>query len=218
MPWVDKIQGLVQAWFSGQESGNSIADVLTGAQNPEGHLTCTFPKKLEDCPAHGNFPGEVVDGRLEVKYEEGVFVGYRHFDRLPADKVNFPFGFGLSYTTFDYSNLAISEAEDGYMVSVDVTNTGKVAGGIAVQVYVGHTQESAEDPVKVLAAFDKVFAQPGQTETIKLQVDSRDIAFFNEQSNQWVIRGGDYKFMVGKNAQDIVLEQKVAVTGTTFSP
>ncbi|KAH7326450.1 family 3 glycoside hydrolase [Stachybotrys elegans] len=218
MPWVDKVQAVIQAWFSGQECGNSIADVLTGALNPEGHLTCTFPKKLEDCPAHGNFPGEVVNGRLEVKYEEGVFVGYRHFDRLPADKVQFPFGFGLSYTTFDYSDLTVGRAGDDFTVHVKVTNTGKLAGAVAVQVYVGQAQAPKEDPLKVLAAFEKVTLQPGQAESVALPVSSRDIAFFDETANQWVVRGGNYKFMVAKSSQDVVLEAPVAIAQKTYAP
>ncbi|KFA48418.1 hypothetical protein S40293_00419 [Stachybotrys chartarum IBT 40293] len=218
MPWLDKVQGLVQAWFSGQECGNSIADVLTGAQNPEGHLTCTFPKRLEDCPAHGNFPGKIVNGRREVKYEEGVFVGYRHFDRLAADKVNFPFGFGLSYTSFEYADLAVQEAGDDYTVKVKVSNTGAVTGGVAVQVYVGNAQESKENPIKVLAAFDKVTLQPGESKQVTLPVRGRDIAFFNEAANQWIVESGDYRFIVGRSAQDVALETKVKVSRKMYSP
>ncbi|KAF4987769.1 hypothetical protein FDECE_15307 [Fusarium decemcellulare] len=218
MPWLDKIQGLLQTWYPGQECGNSIADVLTGAQTPEGHLTCTFPKKIEDCPAHGNFPGKYVDGKLKVTYEEGVFVGYRHFDRLPADKVNFPFGFGLSYTTFSFSGLEVKESGDGYTTSVKVTNTGNVVGAIAVQVYVGAAQTAKEDPVKQLTAFEKVTVKPGETTTVEIPVRSRDFAFFDEAAQKWVIKGGEYKFQVGKSAGDIVLETPVTVKEQAFDP
>ncbi|KAF5023135.1 hypothetical protein F66182_4830 [Fusarium sp. NRRL 66182] len=218
MPWLDQIQGLVQTWFPGQEAGHSIADVLTGAQTPEGHLTCTFPKKLEDCPAYGNFPGEYVNGKLKVTYGEGVFIGYRYFDCLSADKVNFPFGFGLSYTTFDYSDLQVKESGDGYAASVNVTNTGDVVGAIAVQVYVGAAQAVKGDPLKQLAAFDKVTVKPGESTRVELPVRARDFAFFDESVKKWVVKDGEYKFMIGKSARDIVLESSVTVKEQSFNP
>ncbi|KAH7001444.1 family 3 glycoside hydrolase [Ilyonectria destructans] len=216
MPWWGEVQGLIQSWFAGQECGNSIADVLTGAQTPEGHLSCTFPKKLEDCPAHGNFPGEYVDGKLKVTYEEGVFVGYRHFDRLSADKVNFPFGFGLSYTTFGFSNLEVKESTDKFAVSVKVANTGSVVGAVAVQVYVGSAETAEENPIKQLAAFSKVTVKPGETATVDIPVSARDFSFFDVTSQKWVVKEGDYKFMIGKSATDIVAESTVAVKGQSF--
>lgn len=220
MPWLDKIQGLIQTWFPGQEVGNSIADVLTGRQNPEGHLTCTFPKRLEDCSAYGNFPGEHnKNGHLEVMYKEGVFVGYRHFDRLPVDKINFPFGHGLSYTTFSFSDLSVKESgDDNFAVSVKVANTGSVAGATAVQVYVGSATTSSDDPVKALAAFKKVTVQSGERATVILPVGVRDFASFDEAARKWIVWGGEYRFMVGKSAGDIVLESRVAVAQKTFDP
>ncbi|KAH6900419.1 family 3 glycoside hydrolase [Thelonectria olida] len=218
MPWLDQIQGLVQAWFPGQEVGNAIADVLTGAQTPEGHLSCTFPKRLEDCPAFGNFPGEYVDGKLKVTYAEGVFIGYRHFDRLSADKVNFPFGFGLSYTTFDFSDLAVTESGDDFTVSLKVANTGSVKGAIAVQLYVGTAQTTEENPIKQLAAFSKVTINPSETADVTIPVRARDFAFWDEAAQKWVVKAGDYKFSVGKSAADIVAESTVAVKEQTFAP
>ncbi|KAI6769560.1 hypothetical protein HG530_004189 [Fusarium avenaceum] len=211
MPWLDNIQGLLQTWFPGQECGNSIADVLTGAQTPEGHLTCTFPKKIEECPAYGNFPGEHVDGKLKVTYGEGVFVGYRYFDCFSADKVNFPFGFGLSYTTFDYSDLKVRDSNGDYTASVKVSNTGKVVGAIAVQVYVGAAKTTKGDPLKQLAAFDKVTLKPGESTTVDVPVRARDFAFFDESAQKWVVKGGEYKFMIGRSAGDIALESTVTV-------
>ncbi|KAH7006953.1 thermostable beta-glucosidase B [Ilyonectria destructans] len=219
MPWLDQIKSLVQAWFPGQEAGNSIADILTGTQTPEGHLTATFPKRIEDCPAYGNFPGEYTGRQLTVKYAEGVFVGYRHFDRLSADKVNFPFGFGLSYTTFDYSGLAVKEtAADQWTVSVNVSNTGSVKGAIAVQVYVGNTKTSPENPVKVLASFKKVTLEPGSNATVELPVQGRDISFWSEEKQQWVLEGGEYNFSVAKSAADLVATTTVKVAGQTYAP
>ncbi|KAF4968983.1 hypothetical protein FZEAL_10311 [Fusarium zealandicum] len=218
MPWLDQIQGLLQTWYPGQECGNSIADVLTGAQTPEGHLTCTFPKKIEDCPAYGNFPGDYVDGKLKVTYEEGVFVGYRHFDRLPADKLNFPFGFGLSYTTFDFSGLEVKKSDDGYVASVNVANTGSVVGAIAVQVYVGAAETAKENPVKQLAAFEKVTVKPGETTKVEVPVRARDFAFFDESAQKWVIKGGEYKFTVAQSAGDAGVESRISVEEQSFDP
>lgn len=218
MPWLDDIQGLVQTWFPGQECGNSIADVLTGAQTPEGHLTCTFPKRIEDCPAYGNFPGKHVDGKLKVTYSEGVFIGYRYFDCLSADKVNFPFGFGLSYTAFDYSDLKVKESGEDYAVSVKVSNTGKVIGAIAVQVYVGAAQTQKGNPLKQLAAFAKVTLKPGESTNVDVPVRTRDFAFFDESAQKWLVKGGEYKFMIGRSAGDIALESSVTVEDKSFKP
>ncbi|KAH7333501.1 thermostable beta-glucosidase B [Rhexocercosporidium sp. MPI-PUGE-AT-0058] len=212
LPWLGQVRGLLQTWFPGQEAGNAIADVLSGAQNPEGHLTCTFPKRLEDCPAHGNFPGEYVNHKLRVKYAEGVFVGYRHFDRLPADKVNFPFGFGLSYTTFGYSNLAVRDASaDEYLVSVKVSNTGTIRGATAVQVYVGSAKQNPENPIKVLAGFKKLTLEAGVSSTVEVPVTARDIAFWSEKENKWVVEAGVYKFSIGKSAGELVATTRVVI-------
>lgn len=218
MPWLDQVQGLVQSWYGGQECGNSIADVLTGARNPEGHLSCTFPKKLEDCPAYGNFPGKYIDGKLHVEYEEGVFVGYRHFDRLSTEKVNFPFGYGLSYTSFDFSDLEVKESGDDFVASVKVGNAGGVEGGIAVQLYVGNAETSAENPIKQLAAFRKVTVKPGETQTVELPVRSRDFAHFDVSAQKWVVKGGVYNFMIGRSAADVVLASKKEVKEKAYDP
>lgn len=220
MPWLGQIQALVQSWFPGQEAGNSIADVLTGARNPEGHLTCTFPKRIEDSPAYGNFPGVYVDGKLKVSYAEGVFVGYRHYDRLAAgDAVSFPFGFGLSYTSFAFSDLAVKPVSaDEHSVQVTVANTGAVAGATAVQIYVGSTVASPENPVKTLASFKKVALQPGESAVVDLPVKLRDFASWDTQGHRWIVKAGDYTFSVGKNARDLVLSADVHMDAKTYTP
>jgi beta-glucosidase len=211
MPWLDEVAGVVHAGFAGQECGNSIADVLTGAVNPEGHLPMTIPKRLEDAPAHGNFPGEYVNGQLKVEYKEGVFVGYRHFDRVSRDKVNFPFGHGLSYTTFATGNLQVArKSETEFAVSVDSANTGSLFGGELVQVYAGRAEQSAEHPVKSLVAFKKIRLKPGEKETVQLSVPIRDLGYFDEARGQWVVPAGQYTFSLGKSAMDIT--QTVAAT------
>ncbi|EOO01315.1 putative thermostable beta-glucosidase b protein [Phaeoacremonium minimum UCRPA7] len=220
MPWLDQVKAVLQTWFPGQEAGNAITDVLTGTQNPEGHLTCTFPKRLEDCPAHGNFPGTYEGRQLTVKYEEGVFIGYRHFDRLPADKVSFPFGFGLSYTTFGFSDLSVHEAgADGeYVASVNVSNTGGVKGAIAVQLYVGSTKRQPENPVKALVSFKKVTLEPGASVTAELPVRARDFAFWSEKDSRWFVDEGEYNFSIGKNAAELVASQTVKIGAQTWAP
>ncbi|KAJ4252526.1 hypothetical protein NW757_005968 [Fusarium falciforme] len=219
MPWLDNIKALVQTWFPGQEAGNSITDVLTGAVTPEGHLTCTFPKRLEDCPAYGNFPGTYEGKQLVVKYEEGVFVGYRHFDRLSADKVNFPFGFGLSYTFFDFSDLSVTEtSSEEWKVSIKVANTGVVKGAIAVQVYVGNQMQSSENPIKTLAAFKKVTLEAGASQVVELPVSARDIAFFSEKDGKWIVEGGAYNFSVAKSAGEVVQSATVNVAAKEYAP
>ncbi|KAM0548770.1 hypothetical protein ACHAPJ_009766 [Fusarium lateritium] len=217
MPWLDQVKGLLQTWFPGQEAGNSIVDVLTGKQNPEGHLTCTFPKKLDDCPAHGNFPGEWHGRQLTVKYAEGVFIGYRHFDTLSADKVNFPFGFGLSYTSFDYSDLAIkSTSANEWTVSIKVSNTGSLRGATAVQVYVGNSTRKSENPIKTLAAFKKQTLEPGASAVVEISVKARDFAYWSEEKRGWVVDEGEYNFSVGRNTADLVANEKVSVGSLSY--
>lgn len=211
MPWLDQVAALLQTWFPGQECGNSIADVLTGAVNPEGHLPVSFPQQIEDAPAHGNFPGEYVSGQLKVHYAEGVFVGYRHYDRLSRNKVNFPFGYGLSYTSFRFGEMQVSrQSEDIYSVTVDVSNTGSMAGGTLVQVYAGKGVQSAEHPTKSLVAFQKIRLQPSETQTTQMSVAVRDLAYFDEKRQFWIVEAGRYNFSLGLSSADI--SQVVSVT------
>ncbi|OIW31479.1 family 3 glycoside hydrolase [Coniochaeta ligniaria NRRL 30616] len=205
MPWLDDVAGLLQTWFPGQECGNSIVDVLTGSVCPEGHLPATFPRRIEDAPAYGNFPGTYDDGgQLKVAYAEGVFVGYRHYDRLSKDKVNFPFGFGLSYTSFSLEDMEVSRGtKDTFTVACKVSNTGKVAGGVAVQVYVGRAQQRVEHPVKCLVAFHKVRLPVGGARTASMLFTAKDFAYFDEARYSWVVDAGRYDVLLGKSAADI---------------
>ncbi|KAK1489750.1 hypothetical protein CTAM01_10966 [Colletotrichum tamarilloi] len=206
MPWLGKVSALAQSWFPGQECGNAIADVLTGAVNPEGKLPVSFPARVEDAPAHGNFPGKRGDdGVLRVEYAEGVFVGYRHYDRVAKEVLNFPFGYGLSYTTFEYTGFQVTKnnsAGSEFDVSVEVSNTGPVAGGTVVQVYAGKTERSADTPVKVLTAFDKVRLQPGEKATVRLAISAKDFASFDESTREWVLEAGEYSFYLGESAAE----------------
>ncbi|EMD62022.1 glycoside hydrolase family 3 protein [Bipolaris sorokiniana ND90Pr] len=213
LPWLDNVAALVQAWFPGQEAGNAIADILSGAVNPSGHLPISWPKRIEDAPAHGNFPGERDEsGQLTVKYAEGVFVGYRHYDRLGKEKVHFPFGFGLSYTAFAISNAAVAKLSSGaFNASASVTNTGSVAGAVVVQLYVGRKERSDEHPVKTLAAFHKVDLLPGEETAVLLPFANRDFAYFDEEAKEWVVEKGLYEFSFAQSAGhvDEVIEVEV---------
>lgn len=214
MDWLPKVSAVVQAWFPGQEAGNAIADVLSGAVNPSGRLPVTWPKRLEDSPAHGNFPGKRKDGQLTVKYEEEIFVGYRHYDRVSQDTVQFPFGFGLSYTTFDFKDAQVAQDSTGkFTTKVTVSNTGERAGATVVQLYVGRTKSSSEHPIKTLAAFRKVFLGAGEKETVTLSIDLKDFAYFDQASDKWKVDQGLYDFSFGQSAQHIESVVSVEVEG-----
>lgn len=204
MPWLNKIAALVQAWFPGQEAGNAIADIISGAVNPSGRLPVSFPKRLEDAPAYGNFPGEKEADQLTVRYEEGIFVGYRHYDRVSEDKVQFPFGFGLSYTTFALFNGRVKQhSADEINAAITVKNTGNVAGATVAQLYVGRKQQSSEHPIKTLAAFKKVYLGPGQATRVALPLTLRDFAYFDEVSKGWKVDRGQYEFSFGQSTAHI---------------
>jgi beta-glucosidase len=215
LPWINKVSAFIQAWFPGQEAGNAIADIISGAVNPSGRLPISWPKRIEDAPAYGNFPGtKDKDGQLTVKYEEGVFVGYRHYDRIAAGKIHFPFGFGLSYTTFEISNTEVSQSIHGFFkVTATLKNTGSLAGATVVQLYVGRKQQSPEHPVKTLAAFKKVFVEAGKEEVVEMELGLKDFAYFDESASKWVVERGQYDFSFGQSAGHIESVVTVDVEG-----
>jgi len=200
--WIAGPAAVLEAWMMGQAGGGAIADVLFGHVNPSGKLAETFPLRLADAPATINFPG----GAGEVRYGEGIFIGYRYYDakELP---VAFPFGFGLTYTSFAYSNPRLSAAEfsdvDGLTVSVDVTNTGAVAGKEVVQVYVHDRKSGLVRPPKELKGFAKVELQPGETQTVAIPLDFRAFAFYHPGYRQWITEDGEFDILIGASAADI---------------
>lgn len=219
MPWLEEISGLLQTWFPGQEAGNSIVDVLTGKVNAEGALTCSFPKELTSAPAYGNFPGEYTGRQLTVKYAEGVFIGYRHYDTLPAEKLNFPFGFGLSYTQFDFSDFQVSAtSKSEWTVSVNVKNADNRGGAVALQIYVGSSKPVPETPIKVLVAFSKTTLDAGDSRVVELTVKARDFASWSEKEHKWVVEAGDYDFSLGRNAADLVSTARIPVEAQSEEP
>jgi beta-glucosidase len=214
LPWLNNVAALVQAWFPGQEAGNAIADILSGTVNPSGRLPISWPKRIEDAPAYDNFPGEVKDGQRTVRYDEGVFVGYRHYDRVAKEKVHFPFGFGLSYTTFSlFSGHVSPSSAESYKAIAAVRNTGELAGATVVQLYVGRKQQSSEHPIKTLAAFEKVFLQPGQQKSVELDVGLGDFAYWSEERGAWWVEKGQYEFSFAQNAASVESVVTVGVEG-----
>lgn len=200
--WIDGAAAVMQAWLMGQAGAGAIADILFGRVNPSGKLAESFPLRLSDTPAFLNFPGE--DG--VVRYGEGLYIGYRHYDARQMP-VLFPFGHGLSYTTFEYSNPRLSAPAfrdvDGLTVSVDVTNTGGMAGQEVVQLYVHDRQAGLSRPPKELKGFAKVRLEPGETQTVTIGLDFRAFAFYHPGHGQWITEDGAFDLLIGASAADI---------------
>lgn len=208
MPWVDRVPAIVEAWLGGQAGGGGIADVLTGRVSPCGKLSETFPVRLEDTPAYPDFPGR----SREANYGEGIFIGYRHYDARKLAPL-FPFGFGLSYTTFRYSNLRVTPAAiaEQLSVSVQVTikNTGHVPGKEIVQLYVREQQPRVVRPEKELKAFAKVALQVGEEKTVSFQLEERDFAYYDVIRHDWVVNSGKFEILIGASSQDLRLTQTI---------
>jgi beta-glucosidase len=215
--WIDDVAAVLESWMMGQAGGAAIADVLFGRVNPSGKLAETFPLKLADTPAHLNWPG----GAGEVRYGEGLFIGYRYYDAKEMP-VLFPFGYGLSYTTFAYSNARVSTANfkdvDGLTVSVDITNTGDMAGKETVQVYVHDRKSGLLRPPKELKGFAKVELQPGATKTVSVPLDFRAFAYYHQEYKQWITENGDFDILIGASSADIRCTLQVTLESTLDLP
>ncbi|MDH7487590.1 MAG: glycoside hydrolase family 3 C-terminal domain-containing protein [Anaerolineae bacterium] len=215
--WIDGAAAVLEAWMMGQAGGGAIADVLYGRVNPSGKLAETFPLRLADTPAYLNYPG----GNGEVRYGEGLFIGYRYYDARQIP-VQFPFGHGLSYTTFAYSNPKVSATTfkdvDGVSVSVDITNTGKVAGKEIVQVYVSDRKSGLVRPPKELKAFAKVSLEPGETKTVTLPLDFRAFAYYHPAYRQWITEDGEFDLLIGASSADIRCTLTVTLQSTLKLP
>ena len=207
--WIDDVAAILEGYMMGQAGGGAIADLLFGKVNPSGKLAETFPVKLSDTPAYLNWPGEAG----KVRYGEGLFIGYRYYEAKEVP-VRFPFGYGLSYTAFEYSNAKVSRTTfkdtEGVSVSVDVTNTGKVAGKEIVQVYVHDQKSSLVRPEKELKGFVKVELQPGETKTVKISLDFRAFAYYHTAYKTWITENGEFDLLIGASSQDI--RAKLTVT------
>jgi beta-glucosidase len=200
--WLEGTAAVLESWMMGQAGGGAIADVLFGRVNPSGKLAETYPRRLVDTPAYINFPGE----NGVVRYGEGLFIGYRYYDAKDVP-VQFPFGYGLSYTTFAYDNLQVSADDfddvDGLTVTVEVSNTGPVAGKEIVQVYVHDRESRLARPYKELKGFAKVELQPGETKTVAIPLDFRAFAYYDPAHQQWVTEDGQFDILVGASSADI---------------
>ena len=208
MPWLDKVPAVVQTWFIGSEAGNAIADVLSGDVNPSGKLPLTFPAKLEDVGAHsvGDYVSKPSFKVVDVEYKEDILVGYRWFDTKKI-KPLFPFGYGLSYTTFSYGKPSLSQTSmtsDGQLtLKIDVTNTGKRAGAEVVQLYIADLKSSLPRPAKELKGFKKVMLNPGETKTVEFTIDSKVLEFYNDSKKQWEAEPGAFEAIIGASSADI---------------
>jgi beta-glucosidase len=214
--WLSKTPALLYAWYPGLEGGNALARVLFGDVSPSGKLPCTFPKQLADSPAHAlnAYPG--TNGT--VTYTEGLLVGYRWFDTKQIEPL-FPFGHGLSYTTFEYSGLKLVDGKDakGLLVTVefDLANTGKREGAEVVQVYVQDVQSSQPRPVKELKGIAKVSLKPGQKQRVSVPLDRSAFAYYDQDKKGWVAEAGDFKILVASSSRNIRLQDTFKLASTT---
>ena len=217
MPWIDKVKAVVEVYLGGQAVGGATVNVLYGNTNPSGHLTETFPIRVQDTPCYLTYGGE----HDKSVYSEGVFVGYRYYTSKEMN-VLFPFGHGLSYTTFSYSNLTVEKEQiresEKLRVSVDVTNTGNRFGKEVVQLYVAPKNSTVIRPVRELRAFDKIGLAPGETKTVTFLLDGRAYAYWRTEIHGWHVESGEYEIQIGKNAQDIALSRTVYVESEHVMP
>ena len=213
MPWVNKVPAVLQAWYLGNETGNAIADVLSGDVNPSGKLPYTYYADLMQCGAHklGEYPGTPSKDKFgneifDMPYNEGIYVGYRFIDKNKL-KPTFPFGHGLSYTTFKYGKATVDKASakkgETFTITVPVTNTGSREGKETVELYISDLKSSVDRPVKELKGFSKVSLLPGETKDVKFTINEADLSFFDADKHEWVCEPGDFEALIGASSADI---------------
>lgn len=225
MPWLDKVAGVLQMYLAGQASGGAAVNLLFGDATPCGKLAETFPLHLEDNPSYLNFPGN----REKVCYQEGVFIGYRYYDKKKMD-VLFPFGYGLSYTDFTYSNMKVTvngknaadvdviKETDEIVVSADITNTGNCDGAEIVQLYIKNPVVYEIRPEKELRDFTKVFLKAGETKTVTFTLNARAFSYYETRIHDWYAESGDYEILLASSSRDIRLQDTVSITGSKKIP
>jgi beta-glucosidase len=211
--WINNIPAVLNAWYPGMMGGNALARVLFGEVSPSGKLPITYPKNLEDHPAHkskNRFPGDLKN--LKIYFDEGIYVGYRYFDKHNVEPM-FPFGFGLSYTTFELSNLQLDKPDlqgsESFNVSIDVKNTGQMQGAEIVQIYVSDDDCTVDRPPKELQGFEKVFLKPGEKKTISISLDESAFEFYSEKDNDFITESGTFTIWAGTSSRDLPLSTKL---------
>jgi len=214
-PWLDEVPVVLNAWYSGMEGGNAIANILFGDTTPSGRLPITFPKKLSDSPAHysgnpRNYPG---DEEKKVYYDEGIFVGYRWFDKKGIEP-DFPFGFGLSYSTFALESLVakqniLTSLDDTITLDMQLRNTGDISGSEVIQIYSQDLDSSVERPVRELVGFEKVFLRPNEAKQISLQISAEDLAFYDTNTHDWKIEPGEFILGIGRSSKEILATTEI---------
>ncbi|OPJ63994.1 beta-glucosidase family protein [Clostridium oryzae] len=205
MPWIKNIKGLVHAYLSGQAGAKAVLRVLCGEVNPSGKLAESYPIRYEDVPSYSNFPGKEVS----VEYREGPYIGYRYYGTANV-KVQFPFGYGLSYATFEYGDLKVESDK----VTFTLKNTGNVAGAEVAQLYIGKSSDVIFRPNKELKGFKKIFLEPGETQTVKILFDDKSFRYFNVTTSSWEEEAGEYKIMIGSSSEDVKLSGAIIRQGT----
>ena len=214
MPWNDNVAAILNSYLGGQAGAGAVADIISGAVNPSGKLPETYPMTYYDTPAINNFPGNPAS----VEYRESIYIGYRYYEKA-AKNVRYPFGFGLSYTTFEYSDIKLDKAamsdSETLKVSFTVKNTGSVSGYEIAQLYVSDKESTIYRPVKELKGFKKVWLNPGEAKEITIELSKRAFAFYNVNINDWCVESGEFDILVGASSADIRLSATVNVSGTT---
>jgi beta-glucosidase len=205
--WVADVPGIIEAWFPGEQAGNAIAEILLGETNPSGKLPMTFPQRWEDCSAFNTYMKE--DGT--TRYEDGIYVGYRHFEKNKI-KPLFSFGYGLSYTTFEFGELKLSSKEikmdDKLSLSFKLKNTGNITGAEVVQLYVKDLKSSIDRPEKELKRFKKVNINPGKDETVEFELDKEALSYFDSKQKKWIAEPGEFEILIGSSSDNIKLKEK----------
>lgn len=214
MPWNDNVAAILNSYLGGQAGAGAVADIISGTVNPSGKLPETYPMSYYDTPAINNFPGNPAS----VEYRESIYIGYRYYEKA-AKNVRYPFGFGLSYTTFEYSDIKLDKTSmkdtDTLKVSFTVKNTGDVSGYEIAQLYVADKESTIYRPVKELKGFKKIWLNPGEAKEITIELSKRAFAFYNVNINDWCVESGEFDILVGASSADIRLSATVNVSGTT---
>lgn len=208
--WLEKVPAVVETFYPGQEGGNALANILFGDVNPSGKLPLTFPKKWEDTPVADSYPGE----KEVAYYTEGIFVGYRWYDKKNIEPL-FPFGYGLSYTTFEFSDLKLSKKSmtenDTLIIKATIKNTGKIAGEEVVQLYISDKKASVEREVKSLKGFKRVSLKPNESKTVTMKIDKSALSFYDVDSKSWVVEPGEFEVLVGNSSRNILLKDTFTI-------